>query len=110
MMQHICFCVGFVVRKWPVDQTKKIINTGAYVRVTAYPQQPFHYAYQSLPQKRNIRTAKMSERRITGTVKWYNAEKGYGFISPKSEEREDVFVQSSDIEVLYPPIFFSYFS
>lgn len=33
--------------------------------------------------------------RIRGTVKWFNAEKGYGFITP--EEGPDVFVHYSGI-------------
>ncbi|MEK7278696.1 MAG: cold-shock protein [Chloroflexota bacterium] len=38
----------------------------------------------------------MSDR-ITGTVKWFNATKGYGFIA--QEGGEDVFVHFSVIEM-----------
>ena len=33
----------------------------------------------------------------TGTVKWFNAEKGYGFIQPESGSK-DVFVHISAVE------------
>ena len=34
----------------------------------------------------------------TGTVKWFNAEKGYGFIAVDGGESEDVFVHWKSIE------------
>ncbi len=37
------------------------------------------------------------DNRITGTVKWFNAAKGYGFIAHDSGDQKDVFVHYSAI-------------
>jgi len=42
------------------------------------------------------RTGENRERMATGKVKWFNAEKGYGFIT--TDEGQDVFVHFSAIQ------------
>ena len=51
-----------------------------------------------LPQAGFSRTRQKGPRmRITGTLKFYNAAKGYGFIAP-DDGSKDVFVHASALE------------
>lgn len=38
-----------------------------------------------------------SPERLTGTVKWFNTQKGFGFIKPDGQDK-DVFVHISNVE------------
>lgn len=38
-----------------------------------------------------------SSERLTGTVKWFNTQKGYGFIKPDGQDR-DIFVHISALQ------------
>ena len=49
------------------------------------------------PSERMVQRNKKGKRMPQGTVKFFNADKGYGFIS--REDGEDVFVHYSNIDV-----------
>jgi CspA family cold shock protein len=49
--------------------------------------QPFHYLFVEMAGGRNV---------ATGTVKWFNDAKGYGFIAPE-DGGKDLFVHHSNI-------------
>ena len=46
--------------------------------------------------KENLSGNGKDAQRLTGTVKWFNARKGYGFIGPENGD-DDVFVHFSAI-------------
>ena len=49
----------------------------------------------SMPYFKGISNSNMEGNTMTGTVKWFNNQKGYGFIS--DEEGNDVFVHFSGL-------------
>jgi CspA family cold shock protein len=41
----------------------------------------------------------MSEERVSGIVKWFNAERGYGFVLQDGDESSEYFVHYSYIDM-----------
>jgi cold shock protein len=41
----------------------------------------------------------MSDERVSGTVKWFNAERGYGFVLKDGDEASEYFVHYSYIQM-----------
>jgi CspA family cold shock protein len=53
--------------------------------------------WSTLPQRRNTVNEDHPTLQTTGTVKWFNATKGYGFIQP-DDGGQDAFVHISAVE------------
>ena len=62
--------------------------------VGASPRQARHFLYLRV----TVRGQYLETEMPTGTVKWFNPTKGYGFIQPSGGGGKDVFVHISAVE------------
>jgi cold shock protein len=60
-------------------------------------QRPASVLYRQLTRHVKAPVNLLERRMATGTVKWFNAQKGYGFIRP-GDGSKDVFVRISAVE------------
>lgn len=90
-----------------VSQGQKGRQVGQVVSVdesTAEPQSPRGYGHSGGPRRPHREIDLSTAVEMTGVVKWYNPEKGFGFITAEGGGK-DVFVHASALETAgLPPL------
>jgi CspA family cold shock protein len=76
-----------------VDESTATASSGAARRPGGYQQRPAR-SFEGGP-RRQVDLSNAVE--MTGTVKWYNPDKGFGFITPEAGGK-DVFVHATALE------------
>jgi cold shock protein len=71
----------------------------AYAKLRPPPEADMAQLVLSVPVRKSYcRSATLEFKMARGTVKWFNSQKGYGFIQPQGGGGKDVFVHISAVE------------
>ncbi len=95
-ISSILFTVGRNTFLFALDQATRRYAGGFFV-VLQEPLRPIIIPVAALFAAHTIKEDTNVSERETGTVKWFNATKGYGFIA-RTNGSKDVFVHHSEIQ------------